>query len=464
MKHILTVLIVITLLVACVPTPSPALTATPLPAATSLPSATSLPTSTPTNTPVPTATFTPTATPMPAIPPEKVGGLTNIPELEQVAVAKQAAKAAIERYAKAIGVHPETVKLTARALKDYKGNLFAVAVTDDGTPLLIASPNAQGKIEWRAIGLRDLANANGIDIGTLIGQWNTRFPNEFNTGTATYPWSFSPTQNVQDTNWRLGIANNAKMKNLTMQAVVFTQEFPKDIQSGNLSREAMTKILQDRVKDVLTTYKGKISRYVIVNEPYFPPLRDDILWRTIGPEYIDLAFQAARDADPNAVLIFNDPQNHTSGGLLTKQTQDIVSRLKPKGLIDGVGLQMHIMQYSNQTLPQKQDMVNTMRGYGLPVYITEFDINLTWISGTKEEKYRKQADIAKDVVGACVESGVCKSITFWGFTDAQSWLKNKDLRNTGGSENADPLPIGDNDQPKPFYYAVLQAFAEYLNH
>jgi endo-1,4-beta-xylanase len=201
-----------------------------------------------------------------------------------------------------------------------------------------------------------------------------------------------------------------------------------------------------------------------VNEPYFPPLRDDILWRIIGPEYIDLAFQAAREADPNAILIFNDSQNHISDGLLTKQSQDIVSRLKPKGLIDGVGLQMHIMQYSNQTLPQKQDMINTMRGYGLPVYITEFDINLTWISGTKEEKYRKQATIARDVVGACLESGVCKSITFWGFADAQSWLKNKDLKNTGGSENADPLPIGENDQPKPFYYAVLQAFAEYLNH
>lgn len=365
-----------------------------------------------------------------------------------------------------MNVQAGTVKLTARALKDYKGNPFAVAVTDDGIPLLIASPNKEGKIEWRLIALRDLGDANGIDIGTVIGQWNIRFPNEFNTGTATYPWSFSLTQNVQDTNWRLGVANSAKMKNLTMQAIVFPPETPKDIQSGNLSREAMTKILQDHVNDVLTMYKGKISRYVIVNEPYFPPLRDDVLWRTIGPDYIDLAFQVARETDPSALLIFNDPQNQTSDGLLTKQTQDIVSRLKPKGLIDGVGLQMHITQYSNQTPPQKEDMIKTMRGYGLPIYITEFDINLTWIGGTKEEKYNKQAAIGKDVVSACLESGVCKSITFWGFTDSQSWLKNKDLgfKNTGGSENADPLPIGENDQPKPFYYAVLQSLAEHLNH
>lgn len=94
MKHTLTTLI--TMLAACAPVP------TSMPPATSLPIATVLATATAqtTDTPVPTATSTPSPTPIPTIPPDKIGGLTSIPDLEQVAVAKQVAKSAIDQYAK----------------------------------------------------------------------------------------------------------------------------------------------------------------------------------------------------------------------------------------------------------------------------------------------------------------------------------------------------------------------------
>jgi endo-1,4-beta-xylanase len=88
------------------------------------------------------------------------------------------------------------------------------------------------------------------------------------------------------------------------------------------------------------------------------------------------------------------------------------------GLIDGVGLQMHL---DGSAPPAKEAVIATMRSYALPVYVTEFDVNMTHVGGTQSDTDALQASVYRDMLEACLESGVCKSFTVWGIGDKYSW-------------------------------------------
>jgi endo-1,4-beta-xylanase len=193
----------------------------------------------------------------------------------------------------------------------------------------------------------------------------------------------------------------------------------------------------------------------VVNEAYD---NGDFFKDKIGEEYVDIAFQAARKAAPSAVLIYNDYANHVFpprwDGTRYKLTKKTVDRLKSKGLIDGVGLQMHL---DGSSPPSKQELIATMRSCGVPVYITEFDVNMRNVSGTAEERNRIQTEIYRDVTEAAIESGVCRGIIDFQLGDKFSFFEN--VTTSGGySENADPTPFDDDLNPKPAFFAQRKAF------
>jgi hypothetical protein len=86
---------------------------------------------------------------------------------------------------------------------------------------------------------------------------------------------------------------------------------PQWLLESNYSRDEYIRILETYIKDVVTHYKGKITEYSIANEAInrsFAPGGD--FWNDkIGPEYIEMAFRWAREADPNAILILNEIDN-----------------------------------------------------------------------------------------------------------------------------------------------------------
>lgn len=128
-----------------------------------------------------------------------------------------------------------------------------------------------------------------------------------------------------------------------------------------------------------------------------------------------------------------------------RRTHEIVTRLKSKGLIDGVGLEMHLDGTKQFT---KQDVIATMKSYGVPVYVTEIDVDLAHVPGTREERYAHQAQVYGNMLAACLESGVCKSFAVWGIGDKYSWLERN-------SSNADATLFDDELNPKPAYLALL---------
>lgn len=227
---------------------------------------------------------------------------------------------------------------------------------------------------------------------------------------------------------------------------------------GNFSDEQLLAILRNHIIQIMTRYKGQIHQWVVVNEPYlFPYRQNDIFYQHFGYDYIEFAFQVAREADSSAILIYNDVNNHCSNSETTTLTQKIVKRLKSKDLIDGVGLQMHL---DGNNLPNKQEVISSMRSYGVPVHVTEFDVDSRDLPGTQEERFTRQAETYRDMLEACFESGVCESFTVWGIGDKFSWLE-RSFDSSIISPDADPTPFNDDFQPKPAYFALLEILSEY---
>ena len=109
------------------------------------------------------------------------------------------------------------------------------------------------------------------------------------------------------------------------------------------------------------------------------------------------------------------------------------------------------------TEKDKDDLIRTLRAYGVPVYVTEMDVDISSLSGPQESRMLRQAEMYKNVIDAVLASDVCRSISFWGIGDKFSWPET-----SVGHENGDPTLFDDSLKPKPAYYAVRSALFEHL--
>lgn len=480
MKRTLALVLLATLIItACTPV------STPMPASsvTFLPTDTPAPTATFTSTPAPTATATatPTATPTP-IPTIQVGDLTvpdphfTNPELFDLT----RPDAPIPQFVNAMrmaGIEITAVQVANEIHFESFGNFVIgsyTLTTENGAtellavsyPILIGYRQTNGNFAWSGITLRELADRLDFQIGVLLlvdYRNQTTVPieiREFNLGIITFSWTdHVKREGTIDFSWpdtQLRLAQRAGMDTKFMH-IIFPQFTPSWI--SDFSQTQLEQFTEDVITKVMSHYSGKISQYVVVNEPYIIPYRPNDPFRNIlGDGYILEAFRIARSANPSAVLIYNDSDNHLSNGMTTALTQRVVSNLKSEGLIDGVGVQMHLGSTSRLlTERDRDDLIRTLQAYDVPVYVTELDMDISSLSGTQESRMLRQAEMYRIVVDAILASGVCKSISFWGAVDKFSWPEV-----ALGHENADPLLFDDNLNPKPAYYAVSSVLFEHL--
>ena len=172
----------------------------------------------------------------------------------------------------------------------------------------------------------------------------------------------------------------------------------------------------------------------VVNEAIDPSQSDGFRrspwFNIIGPEFIDIAFQTAREAAPAAKLYYNDFSTTDTTKLAFIAA--LVSGMKSRGVpIDGVGHQMH----NNVDFPSGQAVVNainTIHALGVDNSVTELDISI--YSGSFSTPGRRLHQHSGRAVRAPGLSqpdffqafkqlqGKIKSVTFWGKADNQTWL------------------------------------------
>jgi endo-1,4-beta-xylanase len=144
-----------------------------------------------------------------------------------------------------------------------------------------------------------------------------------------------------------------------------------------------------------------------------------------GYDWIVQAFEWARQYCPNAILILND-YNTIEYANDNNNFIDIANRVKAAGApIDAVGAQAHAA-YNIPTATVRMFLDRLASSTGLPVYISEYDIDL---ADDNRQREVMEAQLTmfwnhEQVVG----------ITLWGYVEGQTWLANSGLMTSSGQQ------------------------------
>jgi endo-1,4-beta-xylanase len=236
----------------------------------------------------------------------------------------------------------------------------------------------------------------------------------------------------------------------------------KDAHGNPVSKEVLLARLKDHITQVVTRYKGKVYAWDVVNEAVDDDdskfLRETEWLNICGEEYIAKAFQWAHEADPDAILFYNDYNTENPGK--RDKIYRLIKQLLDSGVpIHGIGLQGHWNIY-NPTEKDLRDAIEKYSSLGLKVQITELDVSV-YSSDQKDpadnvfSPEREQKQIEKyNMVFSVFRNykNVITGVTFWNVSDRSSWLDNYPVR---GRKNY-PLLFDQNLQPKKAYWEVVK--------
>ena len=233
------------------------------------------------------------------------------------------------------------------------------------------------------------------------------------------------------------------------------------------SKEVVLERLKKHIMTVAGRYKGRITGWDVFNESIADGgdgttenLRTFSWYKAVGPEVITLAFKWAHEADPKAMLNYND-YNIEQGAVENKGKHAssllLLKRLIKEGApINGVGIQGH--WHLNTNLADVEKAIENYAALGLKVSITELDVTATGNnSGAMSvnqgdrtipaENFVKQAEVYKKLFEIFMRhADVIDRVTFWGLSDTRSWRRNQQPLLFDGELNA-----------KPAFDAVIEA-------
>jgi len=230
------------------------------------------------------------------------------------------------------------------------------------------------------------------------------------------------------------------------------------------TREQVLQRMHDHIMTVVGRYKGQIKVWDVVNEAIADGgtniLRVSPWSQIIGPDFIAKAFEYAHEADPKAILRYNDYslENPAKRHKLITLIKSLQAQHVP---VMAIGSQTHV-SVSSPSFAEEDKALTELETLGLPIHITEFDVNgaqggqrntgadvasnaATTQGGLVSNADKRLADAYAGLFRAFVKHHkYVKVVTFWGVNDGVSW------RASGR-----PLLFDANDQPKPAFYSVI---------
>jgi len=231
-----------------------------------------------------------------------------------------------------------------------------------------------------------------------------------------------------------------------------------------LSGEALHAAMLGHIQGVVGHWKGRVAQWDVVNEALADGpsgrLRADSPFTALGPTFIDDAFRAAHQADPDAQLFYNDYEIEGVGTAKSDAAFALVKRLREAGVpVHGVGLQMHVDPRRWPAAERIRANIARFAALGVLVELTEMDVAVGEIAGSIEQKLDRQRTLTHDIVAACLAVDGCSGITFWGLTDRYSWLNSPRWGALRGQLPHYPLPFDADYRAKPMVAGILDALA-----
>jgi endo-1,4-beta-xylanase len=251
--------------------------------------------------------------------------------------------------------------------------------------------------------------------------------------------------------------------------LVWDHNNPAWLAEGHFTPSQLSHLLQEHITTVMKHYVGQVFAWDVVNEALDEngDLKDSPWFNQPGiglaekhAAYIEQTFRWAHDADPHALLFYNE-----NGGEGMNVKSDaiyaMVKDFKRRGVpIDGVGLQMHISHLDVDTAAIAANIAR-LSALGLQVHITELDVSLPVDSAgsANSDDLVRQAEVYLGIVRACVQSPACSAIQTWGFTDKYSWIGSHSHGTRGAA-----LPFDRAYKPKAAYKAMLEEISAKQKH
>ena len=257
-------------------------------------------------------------------------------------------------------------------------------------------------------------------------------------------------------------ANGLKMRGHTLCWHSQTGQWMFVDEDGNpASKELALKRLEDHIKTVVGHYKGRIYAWDVLNEVITDndtaqsPYRMTPWLRLCGEEYIPKIFQWAHEADPDAILVYND-YNATNPGKRDR-IYTMVKGLLDAGIpVHAIGLQGH-WDVGNPTEENLRAAIDKYSSLGVELQVTELDVSIyagradTVGIGFTPEREQKQIDFYKMAFRVFRENkDKITGVTFWNVTDRGSW---RDRRGPQGKVY--PLLFNTDMKPKKVFWEVV---------
>jgi endo-1,4-beta-xylanase len=338
-----------------------------------------------------------------------------------------------------------------------------------------------GDVPWASASLRDLAAKVGLRVGTaLIPQdidtpsWAAIASSQFNVYTPgnEMKWQvIEPEQGVFDWTGADNLVNFAKANDALVRGhcLCWHNQLPNwlttNVANGDYTRTQLLDLLQQHIFTEVGRYRGKIWQWDVCNEfltDSSPSGVDPNNWWIVnaGTEVLPLAFKWAHEADPNALLFYNDYNIGGEDGTNAKfdAAYALAQSLRRNSHIDGIGIQGHLdTQYGWSPERLRQD-IEKFASLGLKVAITEADVRTFVKDATSQAPTDNLASFAQayeysEMLKAALAVPELISFTVWGFTDSDSWVPGTFT----GEGYAGIYDV--NQQPKASYYALQSNLA-----
>jgi endo-1,4-beta-xylanase len=328
--------------------------------------------------------------------------------------------------------------------------------------------------------LRHLAEEAGIEIGVAVnadlladnGKYRNIVNTQYSSVTAenVMKWeALNPAPGVYDWAAAEALIANAEANDQVVRGhtLVWHNQLPAWITSGDHSPEELREILELHVRTVAEHFAGDIQQWDVVNEIFNDDaagsFRETIWYQAYedlglpGEQYVADVFRWAHEADPEALLFYNDYNLEFTGPKSNAAYAFVQELLADDVPIHGVGFQGHLdTQYG---FPDLQNNLERFAALGLEVAMTEVDVR-TFVTqkpnGTYTNAPVDPAEAAEQVeywVGtleACLAVEACTSYTVWGVSDANSWIPGWFTGQGAG------LLFDMHDNPKPQYEALRE--------
>ena len=328
---------------------------------------------------------------------------------------------------------------------------------------------------------------NAMKDADIISQTEAMFKAQYNVVTAENVMKPDNVSKVKDT-YDYTVADKliawAKANNIAVHGhtLVWHQQSPAWLNKGDAAnRESAKANLKSYIANVAGHFKDQVISWDVVNEAFSDNtstfvdndwrtgLRKDSPWYIAyangadesegesGADYIYDAFVAARLADPNATLDYND-YNETykyeqiaqmAESLNAKWASDSRNADQARKLIEGIGMQSHfwVGQDPDVDVTEVETTIQRFIQAGVKISVSELDIPFAGNNNyhLDEAKQVQQAELYGTLFKIYKKYAAnIDRITFWGKADIQSW------RGSGM-----PLLFDNSYRPKEAFWTVI---------